>query len=248
MQLLSPTAMASPSTDSSVEVRGLCKRYGLQWALLDVGFTLPARSILLLAGHNGSGKSTLLRLLATAIRADQGSGRIAGADLRDSRHVRQRTALLSHASYLYENLTAAENLSVAANLVPFTYGPRDIAELLDRVGLAGRARDAVATFSAGMRKRLSIARLFMQRPSVLLLDEPFGSLDPSGFSLIDDLIADAQTWGASVIMASHQVERASARADFALLLNRGEIEWSGKGSELSTFVDERGYEFAEAGA
>src|SRR6185436_18450389 len=139
---------------SAVAASGLCRRYGRRWALVDVSFDLGAGSALMIAGRNGSGKSTLLRLLATAIRPDRGSARVAGHDLREDRdQVRRNVALLSHHSYHYEALSALENLQVAARFLGKDAGRPALLTLLEQVALADRADDSVHTFSAGMRKR-----------------------------------------------------------------------------------------------
>ena len=102
----------------AVEASGLCRRYGRRWALIDVSFTAPRGTLLIVAGRNGSGKSTLFRVLATAIRADRGTARIEGKDLRaDPQEVRDRIGLLSHQTYLYDSLTALENLQIAARFL-----------------------------------------------------------------------------------------------------------------------------------
>lgn len=199
----------------------LARRYGRRWALADVSFRVESGELLMVAGHNGSGKSTLFRLLATAIRPDRGSVTIGGLDaVRDRDELRRSIALLSHASYLYDSLTARENLEVVAR---FLDANAEVARHLERVGLAKRANDAVATFSAGMRKRLSIARLLLQRPRVVLLDEPYGQLDPEGFVLIDDLVRELKQHGATVLMATHQVEHVAPFADRTLTLAEGRI-------------------------
>src|SRR5205807_1478415 len=99
--------------------------------------------------------------------------------------------------------------------------------------LAGGADDVVATFSAGMRKRLSFARVLLQEPRVALLDEPYGQLDPEGFDLVDDVVRELKAGGTTVIFATHQLARATALADDALLLEAGRVAWRGKASEVA---------------
>jgi len=185
---------------------------------------VPAGSVVMLAGRNGSGKSTLLRGLATALRPDHGSARVAGHDVRRERDlVRQQVALLGHHSFHYEALTARENLEIAASFL----GRSIDAGLLTRVGLAERADDPVSSFSAGMRKRLALARVLLQEAAVVLLDEPYGELDPPGFALLDRVISELRSRGATVIMATHLVERGRALCDRALMLEEGRLAWSG---------------------
>lgn len=216
--------------DAMVEVEHVARRYGRRWALADVSFSLPAATVLMVGGRNGAGKSTLFRLLSTAIRPDRGSARVGGFDVvRERQDVRRLTALLSHHNYLYDSLTARENLEVLADHLGLRGEP--LLEVLERVGLAHRASDVVATFSAGMRKRLSFARILLQRPRIALLDEPYGALDPPGFDLVDRVIAELKAGGVSILMATHQWERAARLCDRALLLDAGRVVWQGAAAD-----------------
>src|SRR4051812_23915181 len=137
----------------AVSAEGVCRRYGRRWALVDVSFEVPEATVVMVAGRNGSGKSTLLRTLATAIRPDRGSVRILGRDAQDDRYeVRETIALLDHYTYLYEPLSALENLEIVARFLGKSRAREKLLGLLEEVGLADRADDAVRTFSAGMRK------------------------------------------------------------------------------------------------
>ena len=216
-------------TAVALETSGLSRRYGRRWALRDVSLSVPQGSVVMLAGRNGSGKSTLLRVLATALRPDHGSVRVAGHDVRAGRdRVRHAVALLGHQSFLYEALSARENLEVAASLLGRPLDPG----VLARVGLAARADDPVSSFSAGMRKRLSLGRVLLQHKPVALLDEPYGELDPPGFELLDGVIAELRARGATVLMATHLVDRGRRLCDGALLLDEGQLVWSGRADEL----------------
>jgi len=216
-------------TALAVETIGLSRRYGRRWALNDVSLGVPAGSVVMLAGHNGSGKSTLLRVLATALRPDHGSARVAGHDVRRERDlVRCKVALLDHHSFHYEALTARENLEIAASFLGRACEP----SLLARVGLEARADDPVGSFSAGMRKRLALARVLLQDAAIVLLDEPYGELDPPGFELLDRVIGELRARAATVIMATHLVDRGRRLCDRALLLEEGRLAWSGPAAEM----------------
>jgi ABC-type multidrug transport system ATPase subunit len=212
---------------------GVCRRYGRRWALVDVAVSLPRGAALVVAGRTGSGKSTLFRVLSTLIRPDRGTTRIAGIDPRvDLLAARRKVALLSHYSNHYEALTALENLRVAAR---FLGRPADRAALTERlaeVSLAERADDPVATFSAGMRKRLTLARTLLQEAEVVLLDEPYGQLDPPGFRLIDGVVASLRARGATLLLATHLLERGAASCERGLVLENGRVAWSGPAAEL----------------
>lgn len=216
--------------DVPIDVQRVARRYGRRWALADVSFRVEPGTVVMVAGRNGAGKSTLFRVLSTAIRPDRGTVTIGGFDsVRHREDVRKMTAMLAHANYLYDSLTARENLQVVADHL----GKRrfDVRPLLEQVGLGARAEDAVSTFSAGMRKRLSFARVLLQEPRVVLLDEPYGALDPPGFDLVDDVIGELKKSGATILMATHQWERSSRLCDTALVLEQGKVIWTGPASE-----------------
>jgi heme exporter protein A len=187
----------------------------------------------MIAGRNGSGKSTLLRVLSTAIRADRGSARLLDLDLVGDREaLRRRLAFLSHDSHHYEALTALENLRIAARFLGRDDSRTALVTALAEVDLGERADDPVATFSSGMRKRLSLARVLLKNAEVVLLDEPYAALDPQGFRLVDRLLARLRSEGRTVLMATHLLERGSALCDEGLLLDSGRLVWSGSARAL----------------
>ncbi len=214
--------MQPPAPPPALALHDVSKRYGRRWALARLSYTLPQGRSLLLTGHNGSGKTTLLRLVGTALSPTHGRVEVRGRDCiveRDT--VRREVALLSHASFLYEDLTAQQNLVVLARLLGMD-SPQDVAdELLTKVGLTKRSDSPVRQFSAGMRKRLAIARLLMKSPAVALLDEPFGELDPAGISAMEKIIAELKTSGVTVILATHLIEQGLSLCEERLHLQEG---------------------------
>lgn len=214
----------APPHPYAFEARDLCKRYGRRWALARVSFSLPAGKSLLLTGHNGSGKTTLLKLLATSVRPTAGALRILGEDAVEGREqVRRDVALLSHSSFLYEDLSAEQNLLVLARLLGDAEPAQSARALLDRVGLTRRSDHPVRQFSAGMRKRLAIARLLMKAPRLALLDEPFGELDPQGIAEMETIVAELKAKGTSLILATHLVEQGLSLCEERLHLQEGRV-------------------------
>jgi heme exporter protein A len=190
---------------NALEFHDVSKRYGQRWAVARLSFTLAMGKSLLLTGHNGSGKTTLLGLVATLFRPTTGRILLFGEDAVSGRtRVRPRIALLGHHSFLYEDLTGAENCGLLARLL----GRPEVeaTQLLERVGLGARAGQPVRTYSAGMKKRLAIARLLLKRPELALLDEPFAALDPGGIAEMEEHIRTLLRAGATVVLATHQVE------------------------------------------
>lgn len=192
----------------AVEAIDISKRFGARWAISRLSFSLEQGRSLLLTGHNGSGKTTLLRIISTAAFPTAGTLKVLGFDSKKQRDsLRPSVALVSHASFHYEDLTAAQNLLLSAKFLGIKDAATTVQALLERMGLASRADSAVRQFSAGMRKRLAIARLLMKAPKVALLDEPFGELDPAGILQMEQLIRDLQTQGTSVVLATHLIEQ-----------------------------------------
>lgn len=222
----------------AIEARDLSRRYGRRWALANVALQIPRGASVMLAGRNGSGKSTLLRVLSTAIRPDRGTAKIEGFDLLAERaEVRKRTALLGHHANTYEALSPLQNLTITASMLGLGSGRPELLALLEQVGLADRADDAVSGFSAGMRKRLSIARVLLQvdteaGASVVFLDEPYNQLDPPGFRFVDRLFERLHARGATVMVATHLIERGAALCDRGIVLEGGRLAWEGPASEL----------------
>ena len=198
----------------------MVKAYGARRALDGVDIDLREGETLAIVGPNGAGKTTLLRMLATLHRPTEGRLQMFGHDLPDmAQSVRPLLGYLGHDPLVYLDLTALQNLELFADL----YGvpdPRErIEDLLDQVGLLPRAFEPVRTFSRGMAQRLGIARLLLHRPVLLLLDEPTSGLDAPGAALLDRVVAG----GTSVVLVTHDVERAVQVADRLLVLGGGRV-------------------------
>lgn len=216
------------SSIAAVEVRDVSKRFGPRWAVARLSYTLPAGRSLLLTGHNGSGKTTLLRMISTATFPTAGELRVFGKNTRTERDaLRHVVGLLSHASFLYEDLTAEQNLMLLARLIGLHGAKAKVAELLDRVGLKQRSDSPARHFSAGMRKRLAIARLLLKAPRLALLDEPFGELDPNGIVQMEQHIRDLQKTGTTVVLATHLIEQGERLTQERLHLQNGRLTTPG---------------------
>lgn len=209
-------------TATAISISDVSKRFGPRWAVARLTYTLPAGQSLLLTGHNGSGKTTLLRMVASATFPTAGRIAVFGRDTRlDREALRREVGLLSHASFVYEDLTAAQNLALLARLLERSGVRALVDELLARVGLSARSTDPVRHFSAGMRKRLAIARLLLKAPRLALLDEPFGELDPQGITQMEGLIRELARGGTTIVLATHLVEQGMALTQARLHLEDG---------------------------
>jgi heme exporter protein A len=200
-------------------------------ALAGVSLRMRAGACVALLGPNGAGKTTLLRLLATAIAPSYGRAEVDGLDVgRDPEGVRERVAYLSHATALYDDLSARENLAFAATMLDTPDAAARVTRALADVGLDLRADNRVGTFSAGMRRRLALGRILLGQASLVLLDEPTAALDAQGFELILQLLDAWREAGVSVLLASHSGDRLEDRIDARVVLDRGLVaEVSGQG-------------------
>jgi len=186
----------------------------------------------MLLGPNGSGKSTLIKCMSTGLKCHHGTIRLDGDDIWEHRsRLRRRIAVLSHDSALYDDLTGRENLDVWARLGDFEYDGR---KLLERVGLDPDRSDPVRAYSAGMRKRLALARVLIKEPKVMLLDEPFTALDPAGRALLVSVIRELQEKGTTLIMATHLPVVAKAVCANALVLDAGRVVYRGSSVDVPT--------------
>jgi len=219
----SPGAPAS-GRPPAVEIEGLARRFGRRWALRGVDFRVEPGEAVALLGRNGSGKTTLLRVVATLLRPTRGRVRVAGRDVvGEAAAVREHVGLMGHVPGLYDDLTAAENLRFAIRMMGRAVEEKGIAEALAAVGLAGEARERVRGFSAGMRRRLVLARLRLQRPDVLLLDEPYASFDAEGVELLNAFVRETVDRGGAAVVATHDLARGVGVLERALVLDAGRV-------------------------
>lgn len=211
-----------------IQTRDLSRRFGARWAYSRIDLEVEAGERVLLIGANGSGKTTLLRSLATLLRPTSGTLQLFGVDPHsDLNETRRRLGFFSHKMGLYEDLSARDNLSVIAGLAGKRFGREALTARLAEVGLEDRP-DSIRRFSAGMRRRVSLAALLLTEPELILLDEPFSALDPAGVSQVADLI---RSLPGTVVVTSHQVERAASLCQRAVLLEGGQVRWQGRAEQ-----------------
>ncbi|MDX2161877.1 MAG: heme ABC exporter ATP-binding protein CcmA [bacterium] len=207
-----------------IETIALTKRYNLTPVLRKLNLTVEKGEFVALLGHNGSGKSTLMRLLCGLSKPTAGVIRVGGWELpKEAAAVRAQIGVVSHKVLLYDTLTAAENLRFFGRLYNLQVDHALIERSLKAVGLARRGDDLVRGFSRGMQQRLSIARALLHQPQVLIFDEPYTGLDQDGAAALDGLLQSAHAQGHTILMATHDLERAAALAERAVILTKGQI-------------------------
>ncbi len=223
---------------NSLDIEGVYKYYGDFAALRDVAIQVEPGSTVALLGRNGAGKTTLLRIIAGLSKPSQGSVRIFGSNVRDD-SARRRIGVLGHGISLYEELSAAENLTIFAKLYGLDQPKKAADGWLERIGL-DRVRDGlVREFSRGMRQRLAVARAFLHDPDVLLFDEPFTALDDRAIVVLQNLLMDAHQRGRTIIMSTHQLKEALVLATHVVLIQRGRIAYAGLRTD--EMVDDTGW-------
>jgi len=212
------------ATELLVHVAGLRKAFGATLVLDDVSLSVRAGETVALVGANGAGKTTLLRILATLARPTRGTAVIAGFDcVREPERVRERVGLVAHGTLIYEDLTAEENLRFWRVLSGGRALAADLREALAAVELEPYAGERVRSFSAGMKRRLSLARVVLARPQVLLLDEPFAGLDQRGKKWLEEYLHAFKAGGGAIVMVTHSFGRQLSVADRIAILGGGRI-------------------------
>lgn len=197
------------SETSAVETRGLTKAYGDTVALAPLDLDIPTGQRVSLIGHNGSGKTTLIRMLAGMLDPSGGVPTIRGHSAGTS-DARRALSYLSDQPVFYDDLTVWQHLEYVARLHHTDDWEEYAASLLDTVGLTDRADDLPSTFSRGLKQKASIAIAFVRPFDVMLIDEPFVGLDRSGRSALLGLLDWAHDDGATLVVATHELQSVSA--------------------------------------
>jgi ABC-2 type transport system ATP-binding protein len=216
---------------------GLEKRFGEVRAVRGLDLAVARGSVVGMLGPNGAGKTTAVRLLATLLRPDAGSARIAGHDLvREPHAVRRAIGVTGQYASVDGDLTGRQNLRLFARLHRVRDTAARAGELLDRFGLAEAADRPVSTYSGGMRRRLDLAASLIRHPAVLFLDEPTTGLDPVSRNQIWDAVGALKAEGTTVLLTTQYLEEADRLADQVVLMDRGRIAHSGSPPQLKALI------------
>ncbi len=210
--------------DPVIQVQDIRKSFGVLQALDGVSFELSRGDFLTIFGPNGAGKTTLIKVLAGLTRPTGGRARVAGHDvLQSDPRLRRQIGVISHASCLYADLSALENLVFYGRMYGLDRPGERAVRALEEVGLKPRMHDRVRTFSRGMQQRVSIARAVLHDPSVLFLDEPFTGLDPHGAHVLRNYLHALHDRHRTVIMTTHDLACGLEMGDKVAVQARGRI-------------------------
>ncbi len=210
---------------SAIQVTGLSKSYGFYRIFEEMSFSIPSGACFALFGPNGAGKTTLLRILATLQAPSDGQFTIFGQDgVAEKDSVRAALLFIAHGSHLYEELSATENLQFALALRGQSPDPSILKRALDQTGIGAYGNLKIRQFSAGMKKRLALAKAILAQPKLLLLDEPYNALDDGGVTITNQLIQDTMKRGGTVVMTTHDRNKAAQIATEGAILQGGHLQ------------------------
>jgi ABC-2 type transport system ATP-binding protein len=209
-----------------LEVKGLHKQYGDLVAVEDVSFVARAGETIGLLGPNGAGKTTTVSMIAGLLRPDRGQVLIDGAEVRrETDPIKRKMGLVPQEMALHDELSARDNLALFGALYGMR-GPalhRAMDAAFDLAGLADRARDKVATFSGGMKRRLNLATALLHDPPILLLDEPTVGVDPQSRNAIFGNLEAFRRQGKTLVYTTHYIEEAERLCDRIIIIDHGKV-------------------------
>jgi len=218
----------TPRADRVLELRNVSKFFGDLGALRDVSLHVERGDAVLLYGPNGAGKTTLLRLLASIARPSEGRVLFDGKDLhQNSAFAKSRIGFVSHATFLYDELTARENLRFTGRLFGLSELEKRIDSVLELFTLAKRADEPVRGLSRGLQQRATLARAMLHDPDFLLLDEPFTGLDATATENLQALLGRLPQQGKALVFSTHSFQQGAALAQRLVALEGGRLRYDG---------------------
>jgi sodium transport system ATP-binding protein len=224
-----------------LEAKNISKKFGYTQVLKNASLTLEKGQFTLLLGKNGAGKSTLFKIICGLHHASSGAITIQGENSLENPHLlRNSIGLISHSSHHYDRLSAKENLQFYGKLRSIPNLEAEIKNALTKVGLKNFSSLAVQNFSSGMKKKLSIAKLMITKPPILLLDEPYTGLDYDSIEFFNDFLINFKNQGGTILMITHQIETSFKHSDQFVVLHQGKTFLLNNAKEkgYNSFFDE----------
>ncbi len=231
---MTPAEAAASDAPPVLKIEGLTKRFGRLLALRSVDLELFSGQCLTLFGRNGAGKSTLLDATSSLIRSYEGDISLMGRNLRKGdEDTRRAVGLVSHDTYLYYDLSTEDNLRFYARLYGLSDVEGRVKRMLERFDIEVKAKALARDLSRGMKQRLSLARVFLHDPQLLLLDEPFTGLDEPGCETLSRMIEEFVGQGGAALVTTHDLDRGLEVATRVAVLERGVIAYEAGTDEIS---------------
>jgi ABC-2 type transport system ATP-binding protein len=217
----------------ALALEALSKRYGRVHAVDELSLEVEPGQMAGFLGPNGAGKSTTLYMIPRLVRPTSGRIRLFGLDIwQDYKKAIRSVGITVETPAFYEYLSGRKNLELAARLLD-NVAPREIDEILERIGLADRQHDRVQIYSTGMKQRLGIGRAMLGRPRLLVLDEPTNGMDPEGtHEILSFLREKVRNDGLTIFISSHLMSEIEEFCDTVFVINRGHLVASGRVKEL----------------
>lgn len=213
-------------SSSAIALRDVWKFFGEFPAVRALNLDIPSKGIIALLGRNGAGKTTVLRMIAGLLRPSRGEILIGGAPADHEQHAAS-IGMVGHGQWLYDDLTCRENLAFFARLYDVPSATEKVDHWIREVGLWTFRDSRVNQLSRGMRQRLTIARALLHSPAILLLDEPWTSLDDRAMDLLSSLLLRAQSENHTVVVSSHQLKETLQIATHLAVVDRGRLVFNG---------------------
>ncbi len=214
----------------AIDIRGLRHAYKNHVAVSNVSFTVARQSIHGFVGPNGAGKTTTLKVLATLLRPQMGSVGVFGHDIvRDRHFVRRKIGYMPDHFSMYRQMTVFEYLDFFGAAYGLAQRERDkiIGDVLALTDMAGRKDDFIQGLSRGMQQRVSLARVLVHDPELLLLDEPASGLDPRARIELMEILQELRRLGKTIFISSHILSELAELCDGVTILDRGEVKYTG---------------------
>jgi len=256
---LVPNPVYASSVDIALEANGLVKHFGEKTAVDQLDISVPRGSWFGVVGPNGAGKTTSIRMIVGLLRPDEGTVSVNGVDTwPDPTEVKRMVGVLPDDLRLFERLTG-EELLVYVGLLRRLDRVSVLSraeQLLDVLGLHDASNELVADYSTGMRKKVALAAALLHSPSVLILDEPFESVDPVSSKVIVDVLQHYRSSGGTILFSSHVMDTVERLCDHIAIVSNGQVVRSGSVQDLTRsstvrlediFIDAVGGSAAQAG-
>ncbi len=219
----------------AVELEGVVKRYNELVAVNQLSLNIKRGEVFGLLGPNGSGKSTTMKMLLGLVKPDVGSVTVLGTEVqRDPVAVKQQIGYVPEAPRLYEFLTGIEYLDFIGDVYGMQAAEKKkrINEYLKALQLDGREGDMITSYSEGMKQKIALIAAFLNKPKLLIMDEPLNALDPRSARIVKDFLQELKAQGVTTIISTHVLEIAQAMCDRVGIMYKGQLLALGNMAEL----------------